>query len=79
MLVPVLGAGAGAVSWPCTLWRQGVGADVVRWLCALLRRRCWSGADVAAGCARSRDRVSVLLPVGGCRCRWWVQVPVQAL
>ena len=37
----VAGAGAGAVSWLCTWWRQGAGG-AGRWVPVLgARRRCW--------------------------------------
>ena len=71
MLVLVLGAGAGAVSWVCTWWRQvagagpgaGAGGGAVSWLCT------W-GVDRLLGCARGGDRLLVLVPGVGAGARF---------
>ena len=61
MLVPGAGAGAGAVSWLCTWWRQVASAGA--------GCRCWVPGAVSWLCTWWRQ---VADAVAGCRCWCWV-------
>ena len=83
--MPAAGAGAGAVSWLCTWWRQvaGAGAGCQCWCWVVLGAGAGDGA-VSWLCTRGGDRLLVLVVVVVVRgagagavswlCTWWRQV-----
>ena len=87
-------AGAGAVSWLCTWWRQGAGAGAGCWLCAWWRqgagagavswlRAAWrQGAGAGTGCWLCVVETGCRGTAPGAGCAWWRQgadIPLLAL